>query len=137
MRKIVFIVSALLIIFIGCASDKDLLRQRAIKWHDLTVSVDSMVEETALTSISQFLEPSAANSDRAREYYKDWTNPDNAKELDYSIDDITIADDKEHATVTYTFVLSPSAGGERKFERQLTFWKKVNGQWYRTLTPNL
>lgn len=136
MKKIAFIILALFIVFIGCASDKDLLRQRATEWVKLLSSADSMSEETAVTSISKFLEPSAANYERAIQFYKDSTDPDTLKLLDSSIDDIIISDDKEHATVRLGLV-SEKTDGTKQINTQLTFWKKMNGQWYRTLTPNL
>ena len=136
MRKTAFIILALFIIFIGCASDKDMLLQRAAAWSDLGRSTDSNSDEAVIISISKFLEPSAANSERATQFYKDWIRPDRPKELAYSIDDITIDNDKEHAIVTYRFVLENEAG-TKQIETQITFWKKVNGQWYRTITPSL
>jgi hypothetical protein len=136
MRKTVFIVLALLIIFTGCASDKELLRQRATEWLNLVNSLEMNSQDTAVTSISKFLEPSAANYERAIQFYKDWTDPDTLKLLDFSIDDIIISEDKEHATVRLGLV-SEKTDGTKQIDTQLTFWKKINGQWYRTLIPNL
>jgi hypothetical protein len=119
------------------------LKQRATKWNALSTQEKGLREDEALRQIEGYLQPSAARSQRAKEFYQSWvTNSANAtfKEVASSTDDAIIDPDGVHGTVRYTSVyeyIGPQyldlKPGDRQTVNHITKWILIDKVWYRTM----
>ena len=116
----------------GCGKDLDAqLRDRAQAWGDLLFSLKTMGQEDAVKRLEEFIEPSAGRSQRAKEYYENFSNSSNAI-IAHSVDDVKIAESRIDANVRYTTIFE-NPDGTRLTASQVTQWKCVNNQWYRVI----
>ncbi len=129
------------LILVGCGkSPEESLRERATQWSAMLPTLQMSSEEQAVKQIEGFLEPSAARTDRAKEYYIDWGAESLWKTVVSSVDDVSIDSDKVHGTVRMTVVAewtgTETLGvktGDRVTQTQVIKWKLIDNVWYRTL----
>lgn len=127
-------ISGLLVVSCG-QSKEDILRSRAEKWFDSLsrIKKSDMNEDNVINEIKDLIEPSAANKDRAIEYYRRWK--DSSSELvSFSVDDVRIDASGKGGLVRVSDVWLLS-NGEKITVSQETEWKLVNGKWFRIIKP--
>ena len=66
---------AIRLILVGCGkSPEESLNERATEWDTLLPTLETMTDEEAIKRVEDYLEPSATGSERAKEFYIDWTD---------------------------------------------------------------
>jgi len=126
----------------ACGKDSQAsLRERAVQWSALLESLPTGDEEQDVKHIESFLEPSTVRTERAREYYKNWTQTTiPAKTVQSSVDDVSISSDGKSGTVRITDVLEWQGEeilgmkkGDRSTRTEIINWKLIGKTWYRTM----
>jgi hypothetical protein len=118
-------------LLISCGkSPQETLESRATGWADLLQALDG--GEVSVEMIEAFIEPSAVAGERAREYYKGWSES-LVKTIEISVDDVSVDNDGNYGTVRYSQIVELPEGGNKMVVSQVTRWKRVNGVWYRII----
>jgi len=142
------IILGILVIVVGtgtlvaCGKNpQESLRERATEWTTLLSSLPTGNEQEDVKHIESFLEPSAARTDRAQEYYTAWVNSSSLwKPVVESIEDVSIDPDGVHGTTRRTRVDEWTGAetlgiktGDRQTSTEITKWKLIDKVWYRTM----
>lgn len=109
------------------------LRERAGAFGDLLQGIRGMSKEEACYELQFFVQPSASLRQQVLNYYADF----NAKSekfaiVSQSVAGVSVGTDGTTAEVTYEMV-AEGPGGARIPAEQVTQWRKVDGEWYRTM----
>jgi hypothetical protein len=118
------------------------LRERATQWNNLLPSLRTLnlTKEQAITEIEGFLEPSAARTAKAEEFYTSWAGESFWKEVASSVDDVSIDATKVNGTVRISIVYEWTGlevlglkKGDNVTKTQILNWKLIGKVWYRTM----
>jgi len=121
----------------GCGAaatdEKAALRGRAEAFGDLLARIQDMPESEAKEALEEFIEPSPTQAGRIAKYYREFSATSKKfKIVSQSVTNIKINSDGVNAEVTYRTV-AQSPGGTKIPAEQVTQWKQVDNEWYRTV----
>jgi len=139
---VVIIFTPIRLPFLESPNLEESLRERATEWSNLLTSLRTLDlnEEQAISKIEEFLEPSAARTAKAEEFYMSWAEESLWNEVACSVDDVSIDDTKVHGTVRLSVVFEWTGPetidlqtGDTITATQFINWKLVDKVWYRTM----
>ena len=134
--KVIGVVVAVIVIALSVPlllPNGESLEDRAQAWSELLqTGLFHGDRDSEIAAIAKFLEPSAARSTRAREFYEGRENQpaDAARIVAVSIDDVKISEDGKSGIVRYGYVIR--TGTHDSTGAQLTMWVKKDGKWFRS-----
>ena len=112
-------------------ANQESLKGRANAWMILLGSLPTSNQQEDVNRIEGFLEPSATQSERAKEYYSSWIGSP-VKIVSASVNDVSISSDGTHGTIRYSMAYQ-LPDSTKQVKSQTTNWIKVNEVWYRTM----
>ena len=119
-------------------STTQVLRQRATEFGDLLQRLRHLTREEAYYELQFYIEPSPDLRDRVVEYFRDFSvNLKTATIRTQRVTTINMHRNGQMAQVTYEIdfdmAFVDAVGKDAVPTVQVTTWKQVDGEWYRTL----